>query len=285
MKKRVGLVALTAGIAFLTSAWVGGTAQASDTKKDIAVVKKYPPYPDVWDWVTPFPARMSREVQAALLPDGDVQLSYRLKSKRPTPAEEDFPQGDIYSLRLFAKQPVPPPKAFSLPPHHGQWRVQLPNGKIIRNPGSGGGGNCFHLFDRVFTVADREENELAHKVLFYVLDHPATFVPSGMCEGMPYNDPPFSYRMVTMVGGLISLEDNTFLIVDREHGVVIRFDEQWQSKSQLLNQRIFVMDRQEMREIIQSKRFMKSKEETSASQEQPVDEEFYQYLMTLKGRR
>lgn len=285
MKKFIAsmTVLLAFGLTQAPIVFADGVVQNSEAQKEARTVKKYPPYPDVWDWITPFPSRTSYRFQAELLPDGDVQLSYQLKSKSPKPTEDVIPRGEEYSFLFFDKQSLSPLKDF--PARHNKWRVRLPSGKIILNPGSGGGGNCFHLFDRVFTVHDREANELAHKVLFYVLDHPETFVPSGMCEGMPYDDPPFSYRMVTMLGDLIPLEDNTFLVVDFEHGVVIRFDEQWQSKSPLLNHRIFIMDKQEFNAFIRNRKYEKSEAEGYGIRWQVVDEDLYQYLITTKGRR
>lgn len=283
MKNRLGLLVLTSIVACLTSVWVEETAQAGDIKKEAAVVKKYPPYPDVWDWVTPYPTRMSSRFAAEIQPNGDVQLSYQLKSRSPKPIEDAFPRGEEHSVLFFSKRSVSPPKDFRA--SHNKQRVILPNGKIIRSFGGGGGGNCFSEFDRSFMVSDHNEQELTRKRLFYVLDRPETFVPSGMCEGASYDDPPFSYRMPTMLADLIPLQDNTFLVVDYLHGVVIRFDDQWQSKSPLLNRRVFVVDEQDLQAIIRSKKFMRPEGEAEGEglNRQPVDEEFYQYLLTLKG--
>lgn len=279
------LVLLVFSVLLIPLVQAAETTKADEVKHDGAAVKKYPPYPDVWDWVTPFPSRMSYRLQAELLSNGDVQLSYRLKSRAPKPSEDLEPQGEKHSVLFFAKQPVPPPKDFYAYIHHHKERVKLPNGTTIRSSGAWEISNCFHAHSRDFRVHNTDETERGAKVLFFVLDHPTTFVPSGMCEGMPYDDPPFSYRMVSMLGGLIPLEDNTFLVVDYEHGVVIRFDEQWQSKSPLLNRRIFIMDKQEFNAFIRNKKYEKSEAEGYGLRWQVVDEDLYHYLFTTKGRR
>lgn len=259
------------------------TTKTAETKQGGAVVKKYPPYPDVWDWVTPYPTRMSYRLQAELLPDGDVQLSYRLKSKTPKPSEDLDPQGEEYSVLFFSKQPVPPPKDFYAYVHHQKGRVKLPNGKTVMSSGAwGSNSGCFSQFGREFTVRGADEQELNRKMLLYMLDRPETFVPSGMCEGEPYRDPSFSYHVTPMVAGLIPLEDNTFLVVDYEHGVVLRFDEQWQSKSPLLNRRVFILEGQQMQAFIRDKKYLKTEAEGYGLIWQRVEDDLYQYLMTLK---
>jgi hypothetical protein len=226
---------------------------------------------------------MSYRFQAELLPNGDVQLSYQLKSKSTKPTEDMNPQGEKHGVLFFGQKAVAPPTDFST--YHKKWRAVLPNGTIIRSSGAWETGNCFHLHNREFIVHNADETERGGTVLFFVLDHPQIFEPSGMCEGMPYDDPPFSYRMVAMLGDLIPLKDNTFLVVDFEHGVVIRFDEQWQSKSPLLHQRIFIMDRQEFNAFIRNRKYEKSEAEGYGIRWQIVDEDLYQYLITTKGRR
>ena len=274
-------VLLTLSLTLVPLVQADGPAHLAEAKKGAGVVKKYPPYPDVWDWVTPYPTRMSYRFQAEVQPDGDVQLSYELKSKSPKPTEDVLPRGEEYSFLFFSKRSVPPPKDFPAP--HKKWRVILPNGKIIMSSGADrGGGNCFRLFERDFTARDHEENELARKTLLFVLDRPETFVPNGMCEGEPYDRPAFSYRMTTMLADLIPLEDSTFLVVDYEHGIVIRFDERWQSKSLLLNRRIFVMDRQELQAFIRNRKSLTTDEKDHGLPRPPVDEDLYQYLMTFK---
>ncbi|MDH5669331.1 MAG: hypothetical protein OEY86_15100 [Nitrospira sp.] len=265
----------------LVPAWAGEPVQAGNTTNNAVVVKKYPPYPDVWEWVTPFPSRMSHRFQADLLPDGEVQLAYQLKSKTPTPAEDIVPRGEKLSVLFFGKHAVPPPK--DMYAHDHKWRVKLPNGKIAMSAGrSDTNSNCFVLFDRNFEVRSADEKVLNRKMLLYVSDRPETFVPSGTCEGEPYTDPPFSYHVTPMGAGLIPLEDNTFLVVDYEHGVVLRFDEQWQTQSSLLNRRVFVLNEQEVQAFIRNSKYQKTEAEGFGLRWQQVEDDLYRHLMTLK---
>lgn len=119
-------------------------------------------------------------------------------------------------------------------------------------------------------------------MLLFVLDRPETFVPSGTCGGEPYNDPAFTYRVTPMLADLIPLEDNTFLVADYEHGVVARFDEQWHSKSSLINQRIFVIAAEEMQSFIRNKKYLKPEAEGYGLRWQRVGDDLYQFLMTLR---
>ncbi|PYV83772.1 MAG: hypothetical protein DMG05_25565 [Acidobacteria bacterium] len=45
---------------------------------------------------------------------------------------------------------------------------------------------------------------------------------------------------------IISLEDGTFLLYDQDGNIIMRFDRDFNTKSELLNRRVFVVDRQAM---------------------------------------
>ena len=159
-------VLLAFGLTQAPIVFADGLAQKSEAQKETRTVKKYPPYPDVWDWVTPFPSRMSYRFQAELLPNGDVQLSYQLKSKSTKPTEDMNPQGEKHGVLFFGQKAVAPPTDFST--YHKKWRAVLPNGTIIRSSGAWETGNCFHLHNREFIVHNADETERGGTVLFFV---------------------------------------------------------------------------------------------------------------------
>lgn len=130
------LLALLAVSILLVSLAHAEGLQVGKVEKSTAVVTKYPPYPDVWDWVTPDSGRMSYRFQAELLPNGDVRLSYQLKSKSSKPNEDINPQGEKQSALLFGQKSVTSME--DVDAYHNKWRVVLPNGKIIMSPGLGG---------------------------------------------------------------------------------------------------------------------------------------------------
>ncbi|MDF0666768.1 MAG: hypothetical protein P0119_11950 [Nitrospira sp.] len=95
-------------VAFTESAWVWEMAQAGDTTNKADVVTKYPPYPNVWDWVTPLPHRAMQYLQADIQSDGDVRISYELNSKELKKREANILEAETYGITFFGHQRVEP---------------------------------------------------------------------------------------------------------------------------------------------------------------------------------
>ena len=59
--------------------------------------------------------------------------------------------------------------------------------------------------------------------------------------------PSFYYRVRAVAAGFLPLKDGTFLLVSRNgDGHIIRFDENFQTKSKLMNNKFFWMDTDEL---------------------------------------
>lgn len=276
------LVLLACHVLLISLVQAGGPTKTDEAKHGEAVVKKYPPYPDVWDWVIPFPERATRYVQVDLQPDGDVRISYKLKSRALKKQEEDFPdvpQGGSYGATFFGRQSVTPPK--DIPPYSidRSWRVTLASGNVLESASRFKETNgCFDRLDAFIVLKDDHGKTINRMTLYYVLSKPQRFTVYGPC----YDGADFTYQVEAVPANLVALEDGTFLVVDGEHGLVIRFDEQFKTKSSLLNQVVFAFDSHFV--PVGDLKDHGSREEGNKDWQGQVDD-IYHYLMSLKGRK
>lgn len=273
MRKIMKILLVLIGLSLTLMPFVqaAGRAQAGEAQENVSVVKKYPPYPDVWDWVIPFPDRKTQYLQADILPSGDVRISYEFKSKKSKKGQPNSPKGETYGITFFERQLINS--------HEGiigrNWRVSLINGKILES-----GSNvmreskgCFERADRSFFLKDTQGELLAETNLFYVLNKPKQFTVREDC----YDGADFTYQVEAMRASLVPLKDGTFLVIDRDHGLVIRFDEQFKTKSALLNHRVFVVDSN-------SVPFRAPSAEEGNRDWQRYEDDLFRYLMEVKGR-
>jgi hypothetical protein len=203
------------------------------------VIKEVTAYPDVWDFA-PDAIRGERIQQMVLLPDGDVGL---------------FLVGDGGKTgqyrRMFFNKPLSEEDRCRIANNVGMSRTSatLSNGHYIMNLGFGGTrpNGCYAgLEDSVAIYADdSRETKVIQKTLLYILDRPRRWNPKPHCyEGLA-----FDYRIVSLsLSRFLSLPDGTFVLAQL-HGeragvspFIVRLDQQFKTKSRLINQRFFIMD-------------------------------------------
>ena len=81
-------------------------------------------------------------------------------------------------------------------------------------------------------------NIVGRKKLLYSLDPPQRYETRDDCN----DGPPFVNRVDSVFADVLGLDDDTFLMIDHQHGTIVRFDTGFRSKSSLLNQRLFVVE-------------------------------------------
>lgn len=212
-----------------------------------AVSKKaYPPYPDVWDWVVP---QHIKNVGFRLqrLDDGDVQIVYEDQTKlrdnrRPVFSTYFFDQRQTRSQVL--------PTNNSLIAGQQSYDVKLKNGLEVK--GSMGPGlrsnRCYDRLNGKITVTDSTNKTQEIKTLFIVFDKPRLWRVTEACKGMDGPDV-FSFQVESVFAEILPLEDDTFLVIDSLHGILIRFDSSFQTKSTLINNRLFLMNTKSFEEF------------------------------------
>jgi len=278
---RLLLVLVACQVLLIPFVQAAETTKTNETKQGGAVAKKYPPYPDVWDWVIPYPERATQYVQTDFQANGDVRISYKLKSKALKKQEEDFPEGGSYGATFFGRQSVRPRediKSYHLA-HSRDRFVTLASGNVLKSVRRFKTTNgCFDRLDDFFVLEDGQGKTISRTNLYYVLNKPQRFTVYEPC----YDGVDFTYQVEAVPAILVPLEDGTFLVVDGEHGLVIRFDEQFKTKSSLLNQRVFVLDSSSP--PFGDPKGYGSREEGNRDW-QRLEDDLYRHLMDVKGGR
>jgi hypothetical protein len=102
---------------------------------------------------------------------------------------------------------------------------------------------CFDRLNGRVSITDSKRGRTTTKTLFYLFDKPRVWRVSEACRGM---DGPevFSYRVESIFAEILPLADQTFLVIDSLHGLVIRLDSDFRTKSKLLGRKIFTLDTQ-----------------------------------------
>jgi hypothetical protein len=202
--------------------------------------KKYPPYPDVWDWQIPNADRVTGLVRVRAvyaMDNGDVMVAY----------ENDSRDKVIKYVTFFEKIVVNNPKAVYKENYTGDAKSRIPfrNGFFLSKIGGGmRSGGCYNALGFHIAIYDKTETKnLDDKRLLYVFDRPKyyeTHHPHCM------DGPSFYYRVDAVSAEFLPLKDGTFLLV-ADDGYIIRFDENFQTKSKLINNKFFWMDDEEFR--------------------------------------
>lgn len=106
---------------------------------------------------------------------------------------------------------------------------------------------CSNYLGRSLRLLDSVKTALAEKRLIYLLDKTITkpvCYPRERNENLVGKQSMVTMRVQGLDSYVIPLEDGTFLLYDQNGNVFMRFDREFNTKSELLNQRVFVVDRQ-----------------------------------------
>jgi len=155
-------------------------------------------------------------------------------------------------------------------------QITLPNGLTLHAIGAMGtrSGGCYDRIEGAVQKLDPAGTLLGQEKLFYILDPPQRYRTKKDCD----DGPPFLGRVESMFPQLLPLDDGTFLAIDGWHGVIVRFNAEFNSRSALLNRRVFVVDQTTFDEWI-------GKEPARAESNLQIEQDYlYRLLMRSKRR-
>lgn len=141
--------------------------------------------------------------------------------------------------------------------------------KIIFSDGSSvsrlqdmrGGGNCSPLFDSShhFVLKDKDNNILSERYLLELVDNPVKRKSEGYCETEDFNG--FMTQRIIVQGASIYPFGSDGFISKVRSNEIIRFDKNLNTKSKLMNTRLFWMDVSEYKKLRAKYKFYTIKDE------------------------
>lgn len=222
--------------------------------------KKYPPYPDVCGYEFPWPEKNDRDsrISIAKMPDGDYMIRYikkrtwiKRKDGHKDPVRQygyvSFFTGKTYSMEeitILDKE-----NKFS-------WMLdKKTQTKVVFKDGSEIGlkddpvGN---FYTSEYTVRkDRSGKILSETILMYLYDKPVkTRINQDAERNWEYKGKYYFEKVYDISTLFIPLEDDTFLLYDAGGNIIIRFDKDFKTKSSLINNKVFVLDRKKTNDIL-----------------------------------
>lgn len=218
--------------------------------------KKYPPYPDVWGYELPwlkenkndkhFFQSVNTMLDVKKMLNGDYLIIYSIwKTKKDEKFPEEKGKGLIEGVFFFsgerrdAKDIV---KEHILPLEF--YKKEFGDGSRIKVT-SPYPFKCRPTINKFIEKRDKDNIVIFEKALIYLPDNPIRVysVRKSGCDNVPQGSGSY-LRWVDQIDLVfISLEDETFLVADQKGKAVIRFDKDLNTKSDLLNNRIFIVDK------------------------------------------
>jgi len=243
--------------------------------------KKYPPYPDVWGYEFPWPGKENRYVaiDVAKMPDGDYMVTY-VKNW-------DEKINKYAGILFFSGEKI----EFTKDNYNEFWRknhdkrvrlnqVVLSDGFRIEPYSDYACGRCCPLFHFYIIKKDKNGQIIDRKNLIYLFDKPLKVPINRYCE---YNEGPSGLRrnyalakVVSINPKFVILDDDTFLVIDADGNIIMRFDKNMKGKSHLLNIKLYVIDRK----IIDDLRDKLKKD--NKYNDQTLTDAIYEYAMNLR---
>lgn len=224
------------------------------------IQKKYPPYPDVWGYEFPIIDKEKKDVldvadrfsfiYVAQMPSGDYLITY--VNDRFKVINEDGTccrkKSSREGILFFSGTKIP----FSVDEYSKFWKdnkkirlreITFADGSTVK-----GGSTCLGkcpLFSGFIGNYNRDGVVLSKKVIVYLSDLP---MKKNVNQYTEYNSTLNNDYVITKVAkfasfSLVPLEDDTFLIVEFDGNIIIRLDKNFNTKSDLLNRSIFLIDR------------------------------------------
>jgi|WetSurMetagenome_2_1015567.scaffolds.fasta_scaffold123990_2 hypothetical protein len=226
----IGLLLLSIGAVALALA----TELPNDQKYDKAQKAQYPPYPDVWDWQVPkgdMPIDDGDAVRVKRMDNGDIMIAYKPEKK----------DAEYRYVSFFGKNIVSYPEAVYKGDYTSdvKYRIPFKDDYFLKTTGGGmRSDGCDDMLGYYIDVYDKgERTSLKSKRLLYVFDKPKYYKTIPYCmDGQS-----FYYQVKAVDAKFLPLKDGTFLLIASE-GYIIRFDENFQTKSKLMNTKFYWMD-------------------------------------------
>ncbi len=287
-KMRVGSIVVGVALAALAMG-ASGTEQATATKK-------YPPYPDVWGYELPWPAKNNRQSAIMIFKkdDGDYVAMYieRIHNKRRKDGSCCEQKYQFSGISFFSREKWDGDEVGRFAENHRQDRVpqrfSQPNPWILKDgtelrQGGVSQGPCPNKLAWYLMMLDKEKNILAEKRLIYLLERSIKMPVAYPCERnelLVSKQDQVTMRVQGVEPYIIPLDDGTFLLYDQGGNILVRFDRNFTTKSELLNRNVFVVDRQDMDVFVAQY----LKERNLDYNDQTANDGAYDYVAHIKMR-
>jgi uncharacterized protein len=280
--------------------------------------KKFPPYPDVWDWVLPNRDLITEHgVDLFGMETGDILLSYLTRDKngkytvvKPTTLFGHLvTSDDVATIRSRSNYQKVLPKIKLSDGTTAQiesveetrklnlQRVPLAGGRKLYQtsftPIGPTYSSCyFGPAHFLYGITGPDRKQIKGVVIFKLLDKPKRIDIKEGCASESMQT--FTTRVESIDAGLRArpLADGGF-VMEVDKGVLIRFDKDFNSRSQLLNDRYFVLDDTGADALnidgwiyvdrITGKTYRKSP--TDVYEYQSVVDDLYKHLIYLKSKK
>jgi hypothetical protein len=262
----------------------------SVTPSGAQTTKKYPPYPDVWGVELP----VSKDVKYTGIHvfrtlDGDFMVVYA-KSRVRHRGEKwtEFAGKEIFSGRVRKFKPGPErDRKNDYNVFFEEMEGMMFRDRSVIFADGTGISELGDRFDDVCTpfwgylaMTDKNRNELSGKLILYLYDkHIKMRVDPSHCESHWNYEGEFYYQGVHSLEEMTyhTVDDNTFLVFgtlryqDPPSVVAIRFDKNWNTKSDLVGRKVFVVDKDVYDDLWEKH-----------NSEPAVNEAMYEYLLKIR---
>lgn len=307
-RKRVEQLNLTQNVAAQPRITQTGAVNAGTN----STVKKYPPYPDVWEMQFPLLAnKQFPALRNVWLDNGDIWFGFISKEKTKKTLIEGIPLKEFTGITFFSRQTIVFSDANDEVGVGNDTKIKLintsskhyfpgttelaDNSYVISSNGSfdkgcyqGPGGNQLTRYQSIKTLRTLQPS----KVAFLLLDEPIT-ITTGATDGpnraaaCDAAEETITTRVVSISGEMLPLGEGGFLLVDRDYGWVIRFDSNLNTRSELLNKRLFVFDTELLNAHFINKVSGRNYRDAHGwTKMQEINDDLYAYLVKLsKGEK
>ena len=210
-----------------------------DIKETDLTTKLYPPYPDVWD--CPMSNIEWTGASNSFLPSGDILFKHKSAIREDGSTGYLFFKNEKMFIPYNSWDSIE--KSTKDKKFYRTSKIVLPDGTQVENiyPESSvlcsweyGGPNLI--------VRNKEGKVIARKAMLYLLDRPKKKIVGTNCEEFEDFKTYVNCTAGIMYSTLVPLEDNTFLACPKVGNYIVRLDKDLNTKSKLLNEKIFLVD-------------------------------------------
>jgi len=268
---------------------VTGVEKKQDSlQAETAQTAKYPPYPDVWGYEFEFPGPNERKTRMKIyeMQNGDYKIAYIKNWNRKartlklalcsffSGVKKDFKSNEYERFEKKYKQSRVGEHA-TVSDNEFYWRQSA---DCL--------GSCCPQFSMHFIekVSNKTGKVVDSRNIIYVTEEPLKIYDGTLkkCAGKngwaQTQGDFYNARVFEVYPMFVSLQDGTFLLYDGLGNFIIRFDKNLHSKSDLLNKKVFVVNRKDIKAI--EDRLLKKKD----FNEQTYRDAIFEYLKSQKKR-
>jgi hypothetical protein len=248
--------------------------------------KKYPPYPEVWGIEKPVNGLNPRFNFAATMASGDYFFSY-VKERAGQLGTDSVTYKNAW-IKFFDQEAMDfendengeMGKIFK----YERRQIKLADRYVItlRDGSSMEYDNrSYHPYYRYLRKKDKNGRETACKMMLYLYNKPVkTSVDKSVERNWGYDKDYYFKKVENMqVEYLVPLEDDTFLFVSHgpESVVILRFDKDFNTKSDLMGKNIFIIDCQTADRLYERNK--------NVPADAGTDDALYEYLLKFKKEK